>query len=362
MNEHIIVINNIRHFDNDSLQKYIVSEKEGINAYVGKMDGGSKLQSYLFSRDKWDIERAQKWIDDHGRGAENWLFGGNDIINLSDDEEEKTKMDTKVNKALICEVKDFNEADRSFTATASTSSVDRDGDILVAEGVRLKNFRKNPRVLWGHDANGLPIAKATDIKVDDGKITFRPKFVPAEISPFADQVFQMYKAGFLSAFSVRFDPIEVADRELGDDKSNIYRSNRVYKKWELLEISACNIPANPECLAEKGLQDFYAKSSIYEMASKISDKTKSEAILKTVGLDGAQENFDFQAHEIIEKQGKVDELKHKKSMLETNEKLDAEIKALEEECKSHENVVKLEKIVEKISTGITVLKNKSEEK
>jgi len=131
----------------------------------------------------------------------------NELINLGDDNEVSLPM-RQIDKSYASEIKDFNETDRSFTAVASTSAVDRDGDILEARGWKLKNYKKNPVVLWSHNSSMPSIAISKDTWVEDDKLLYTPKFMPAEINPFAEQVFQMFKGGFLRASSVRFDPIK----------------------------------------------------------------------------------------------------------------------------------------------------------
>ena len=48
-------------------------------------------------------------------------------------------------------------------AVASDSIVDRHGEIVSQEGWELKNFKKNPQLLWGHNSNELPIGKVKKI-------------------------------------------------------------------------------------------------------------------------------------------------------------------------------------------------------
>lgn len=47
----------------------VISETEGIKAIIGKLksdaSGGTHIQSVLFDKNKWTIERAKKWVEDH---------------------------------------------------------------------------------------------------------------------------------------------------------------------------------------------------------------------------------------------------------------------------------------------------------
>lgn len=153
-----------------------------------------------------------------------------------------------LNKVFNSEIKGIDEKEMTLTAYVSTDTVDRMGDILDPAGVDLGNYKKNPVVLWAHDYTKLPIGKAQWIKRDGNGILSKVKFASHE---FAQEVFQLYKEGFLKAFSVGFIPKEWEDKE---NKKGAM--NRVYTKWEMLEYSAVPVPANPDAVAlalSKGL-------------------------------------------------------------------------------------------------------------
>ncbi len=148
-------------------------------------------------------------------------------------------------KSLPFEVKELDEASRSFWAVASDESVDRSGDIIRQAGWELANFMKNPVIPWGHDYSQPPVAMAEAAEVRDGKLYIKPKFATAEQYPFADQIYQLYKGGFLRAFSVGFMPKEHkymmdGDRYVGTE----------FLRQELFEVSAVTVPANPNALAQ----------------------------------------------------------------------------------------------------------------
>ena len=287
--------------------------------------------------------------------ARQLIPGGNRLINLSTGEEEIMQ---PILKMYDCELKDFSERERAFTATASTEAIDRDGDILRASGWKLKNYKRNPVVLWGHDAGVLPIAKAKDIRIEDNKLKFRPQFATAEQNPFAEQVFQMFKAGFLRAFSVRFDPIESVDRELTDAEKTKYgqyfRKPQDYKSLELLEISAVNVPANPEALKSAAMHDFVVKSYLESniklfpgvdipKADKIANLTKSE--------------FDF-ADDLKEKREKLEKLLRDRELKKAELAIDMEIASIEKEMENETSINELKSKLSLLQNGITGLVKK----
>jgi HK97 family phage prohead protease len=143
------------------------------------------------------------------------------------------------------EIKAVDGEARAFDFVISTASVDRYGDTVAVDGWKLSNFRKNPVVLWMHDNSMLPVGKASNIRVEDGKLKARVEFTPAELVRYNDIVFEMIKGGFLSATSVGFIPLKYAfvddpERRFGID----------FQEQELLEFSIVTVPANQEALVE----------------------------------------------------------------------------------------------------------------
>lgn len=127
----------------------------------------------------------------------------------------------------------------------STNTIDRDNDTINVDGWDLKNYKKNPVVLWVHDSRQPPVAKSLTVKVEDKKLKSTAQFATQDLYPFGYMIGQMYAKGFLNAVSVGFDPIKYAwvedsDRPWGVD----------FEEQELLEYSCCPVPANPEALVD----------------------------------------------------------------------------------------------------------------
>lgn len=291
---------------------------------------------------------------------------GNRLINLSTGEEEKMQ---PIRKYYSCDVKDFSEKDKTFTAIASTESVDRDGDILSANGWKLKNYKKNPVFLWGHDAHSLPIGKSLNTWVEGSKLMFQPQFA-TDISPFAEIVWKMYKAKILRSFSVRFDPIEWEDIEQPEGKQ-IFFPPRKYIKQELLEISAVNIPSNTEAIKSPAMLDFVVKSYYAEHPQEFPEIDFSKQIWNgndftkekiCTGCADKKKEFSI---ELKNKYDKLDSLKKEKEIKLVEEKLDQEIVDLENELKAendkkvnNKEIIELSKKINELQSGITDLVKK----
>lgn len=140
----------------------------------------------------------------------------------------------------------LEKTDKGMLAVASTSVEDRHGEVVDASGWDIKNFKKNPVLQWAHDPYVPAIGIAKNIHIEGlgkkAKLVFEPIF--HEYTEFARAIKAMYEAepAILNSFSVGFRPYDID-------------GNR-YVSQELLEISAVNVPANPEArvLAYKSLK------------------------------------------------------------------------------------------------------------
>lgn len=152
--------------------------------------------------------------------------------------------------------------DDEFLAVASSSLEDRQGEIVDVDGWELDNFKKAPRLLWGHDHKELPIGKVSKIWLEksDGKtqLMFKPVF--QTVTDKGKAIKELVKQGFLNTFSVGFQPIDSEHAE--DAKSGVK-----FTKQELLEISLVNVPANPDAmmLAYKSLSNTYSDTVLEEV-------------------------------------------------------------------------------------------------
>jgi hypothetical protein len=143
----------------------------------------------------------------------------------------------------IAETKAAEDEQRTLIVTISTSTPDRSGDVVVPAGGDLKHFKKNPVVLFGHNYGEPPIARAEQIKINEKDIQAKVVFPEKGIYPFADTIFELYKAKILHAWSIGF----IAKESVNLDPDKPWGPQR-FEKWEMLEFSAVPVPANPEAL------------------------------------------------------------------------------------------------------------------
>lgn len=173
------------------------------------------------------------------------LFGSIDEFRQAAKGAEEPFADARVRASFDTEVKAGEGDSRTLTFTISSSSVDRMGDTIAIDGWKLDAFRKNPVVLWAHDSESLPVAKAAKLWVESQKLKAETEFTPLGMARFNDTVFDMYKQGFLSATSVGFMPLRYAFTE---DPSRRFGIDFI--EQELLEFSCVCVPANADALIE----------------------------------------------------------------------------------------------------------------
>ena len=162
---------------------------------------------------------------------------------------ERADFEYGVVKYNVGEVKsppaDDEEGDRSLTFTVSDSDLDRDDDKIDLKGWDLKQFRKNPVILWAHDSFSPPIGRAKRVWNEDDKLRELIEFADADLSPMGDMVFRMLKRKFLRATSVGFRPTKW---KFSEDEE---RKGIDFAKQEMLETSIVPVPSNPRALAGK---------------------------------------------------------------------------------------------------------------
>tara|TARA_R100000734_G_scaffold18527_1_gene15592 strand:- start:1576 stop:2253 length:678 start_codon:yes stop_codon:yes gene_type:complete len=148
-----------------------------------------------------------------------------------------------------------------IVAKLTTNSVDRDGEVLIPQGMVSKDFEKNPVLFYNHEYD-QPIGKVTNLKRTEdsvmGTLTFaqRPKDYVGEFFP--SFVEALVRQGIVKGVSVGFVPEPSGARSAtkADRMKFGERIKRVFNRWKLLEVSIAPLPANQDALVQavdKGL-------------------------------------------------------------------------------------------------------------
>lgn len=194
----------------------------------------------------------------------------------------KLEKGIKNNKELPIETKDLG--DRRVLFTISKEVVDRDGDILRANGCDLTNYLKNKVFLGFHNSRDFPLGKTEDIWIEADRvkaIVYFPTVEELSSDPnnasekakLCDFCYHCYKTGMLNAVSVGFIPLEWEEIKEGK-----LTTGWDITKWELLEFSAVAVPANQDAIAEavKSFGNEFAKDFVTTEVEKSGRKISAE--------------------------------------------------------------------------------------
>jgi len=156
---------------------------------------------------------------------------------------------------FLSTVKAVNLSNRTLVIRGTDESKDRDGDIITLKGWQLENYLKNPVFLWAHDYRSVPLGAAQKVvrrRKPEPHMVFYIKFPTEGVHPFADMILQLYHEKVINASSVGFIPLEWEPLEKEDEEGKLLllRGGRRYLKQELLELSGCAVPSNPNALQD----------------------------------------------------------------------------------------------------------------
>lgn len=150
-------------------------------------------------------------------------------------------------------LKEFDDEKRTFRGIATTTSVDRMGDIVESKGAEFQL----PIPLLSHHNAQKPIGHVTSAKVLKDEIqieghVLRLDDAPPSLKERLDVAWTEIKTGLVRGLSIGFQPLEMARIE----GTYGYR----YLKWLWLELSAVTIPANGDSMMTsiKSIEQRYA--------------------------------------------------------------------------------------------------------
>ena len=148
----------------------------------------------------------------------------------------------------------------SATAIISTPVTDRDGDVIIQEGLDFTNYKRNPVVFFNHQAWPLPVGKSEDREGMSTVIVAQNQTVAtcyfSQHSKEAEQVFSLVADGTLRSTSVGFlvkratplaglsEPMFGLPRQMPSNPMRGYRIDAA----EVTEWSWVGIGANPEAV------------------------------------------------------------------------------------------------------------------
>lgn len=177
-----------------------------------------------------------------------------------------------VAKAFVAKAAtEFLPGERADISTITDSSVDHDGEVVIATGLDLSLFRKNPVTLYQHRRDMMPVGKAQWIAVRGDSVKAKTIYAsrPAgwEGDWLADAVWSLVHEGILAGKSIGFIPTEA--REATKAEQDAHGVARVFSKAILVEYSVVSIPANKQALVEAVNKGLVTKTMAGELGFEI---------------------------------------------------------------------------------------------
>lgn len=174
----------------------------------------------------------------------------------------------KYNKTFIAK-SDTDSKSRTVTSLISTQVVDRDGDVVIAQGMDARDFIKSPTVFYNHNYD-LPIGTGVLSKGDDyikAVTTFPKRPDDHEGEWFPSTILSLFVAKVIRGFSIGFDPIQGGVRRA--TKADVEKFGegvtQVINKWKLFEYSVAPLPANQDALSLAVSKSIITKSRAGEL-------------------------------------------------------------------------------------------------
>jgi len=166
-------------------------------------------------------------------------------------------------------ISSINEEQSTLVATFSTPDIDRHGE-SVKQNWNVDNYLDNPVVVNSHTHNDAceVIGRVEWMVNTPEKLEGKIKFAVNE-NPKAKIIYDLYKGGYLNAFSVGFIPGEETN--------------------ELLEVSAVSVPANARALAKQKGIDVEQLGDIEEEDIEVVDEEETDEDTKEEAEDETEE-------------------------------------------------------------------------
>ena len=153
------------------------------------------------------------------------------------------------------------------TFVLTTETPDRVGDIVVLDGLSLKNFKSNPVALVHHNSGDFPVGVWKNIRKQGDALVADLVLAAKGTSRVADLARALIEQGILRAVSIGFRVMKAEP---------IQPRGMKFFQSELLEASLVSIPMNPRAvMVAKSLdmtEDEVAKFFIVEPAGNTGDE------------------------------------------------------------------------------------------
>lgn len=168
-------------------------------------------------------------------------------------------------------------------AIISTETIDRDGEVLIAQGMDSSEFELNPVVFYNHDY-AQPIGRVTKLDRGTGKVSATIEFAKRpenfQGSYFPEFIESLVAQGIVKGISVGFVPksggMRKASKKDRDDYGEAVQT--VYSQWKLFEVSVAPLPANATALVQAVRKGAVDRSAVKRWIPGFTGETKKTVI------------------------------------------------------------------------------------
>lgn len=165
-------------------------------------------------------------------------------------------------RAIEARVDDVDVKKRTITARINTPSVDRYRTCILASGMDLDAYRRNPIMMWEHGLcptrGAMPVGRGDKIWQAIGpngpELLAQPRWFArsdGKGDEFTERLFALYRSGDLKAFSVRVIPRAGCGPPTAKEiraRPELADCECMYRSTELAEFSCVAVGGNAECL------------------------------------------------------------------------------------------------------------------
>lgn len=175
------------------------------------------------------------------------------------------EMKRMVLPAAVAKIEDGERAEISWI---TTEVPDREGDLVIADGMDETHYKLNPIVAMNHNLWNPPVGKSEWRKQLVNPVTGKKGIIAKTIYPERpnnwegdwepNRVLEMIRAGLLMGKSIGFIPLKsryITEAMRNEDKT-LKGIRRIVEKWLLIEYSVCPIGIHQEAVVvSKQLSD-----------------------------------------------------------------------------------------------------------
>lgn len=147
-----------------------------------------------------------------------------------------------------------------FTFRATSEAVDRQGEVVTADGWEMKNFLANPVILDSHQYSGIENIVGRAVRLERVGDAWEAD-IKFNASPRGQLAKTLVESGDLSAVSVGFKPIKIEQGKAAGDPPR-------HTQKELLEISVVPVPANADAVRLRSVESTELRALFEDFAEE----------------------------------------------------------------------------------------------